>query len=375
MGTVMVDTSVFGALNRANSGARVAKILKELQGSNELVVPRAAYTEILKTPGDALRNAQLQQIQDFQMKIQPDVAHADYVEVYKQWSELGSRQAGVGYTDMKVIADVRAYAKLNPTENVEFFTVEKMVNNKAGIESTYGVKFSAKCSFEANVGEIVPYDPVALGVRPPAPPAPAAPDLPPPVPETPLPNPGVGSTETFMSAGKAGLVQGLKGLLSAETAVGVAATVFMAACDMAAMKDAVRRIQTKFIKEGFAKGVAAGAMGWTDSEVASNALYRVTNFRVQGLADPGGYLTMSYILKLAETVENYAVGIGYYFAAAKSLQWKKDWCAKGFGLLAKYGYNFGDDDDVLFTYEVLSKVAWAMRADSDAIVAPAIRFS
>src|SRR5215469_15209928 len=141
-------------------------------------------------------------------------------------------------------------------------------------------------------------------------------DPPPPLPEATMPKPpgSGGSARIYLKAAKAGLKAGLKSLLSAETLIGVGTTLFLAYADKVAAEDAIRRIEIKFTKEGFAKGVAAGVMGWTEDEVALNLMNRVTNFRVHDLGDEAGILTLPYILTLAETYENYYVGVGYYYS-------------------------------------------------------------
>jgi hypothetical protein len=142
--------------------------------------------------------------------------------------------------------------------------------------------------------------------------------------------------------------------------------------DRVAAWETIRTIQIKFVKEGFAKGVAAGAVGWSEEEVGSNLKNRVTPFRVQGLGDPAGYLTISYILQLAEEYENYAVDLGYQFGSSKTLKWKKDMLAKGFTVLAKYGYHFGEDPHVFFEYDFIEKLAWVIRSTTNPIVEEAI---
>ena len=199
-------------------------------------------------------------------------------------------------------------------------------------------------------------------------------EVPPLRPEVVVPKSGeFGSGGMYLRAAKAGFRAGLRCLLSAETIVGVAATLFLAYADKVAAEDAIRRIETKFIKEGFARGVAAGVMGWTEEGVALNAMYRVTAFRVEGLSDPAGYLSLPYILNLAEVYENYAVGVGYYFSSSQPSQWQEKMRAEGFDRLKKFGYYFGRNPDVLFEYDFISKLAWALRSHADRIVAPAIR--
>ncbi len=228
------------------------------------------------------------------------------------------------------------------------------------------------------------YDPEALGVR--AVPAkdlppevadelpPIAEDMPPVRPEVPMPKPGPGSGRIFMDAAKAGFKAGIKSLWSADTIVGVAATLLLAYADKAATADAIRRIQIKFIKEGFAKGVAAGVLGWTEEEVALNAMNRVTDFRVHGLGDAAGNLRLDHMLKIAEAYENYAVGVGYYFARSRAMSWQEDMRVLGFNRLKRLGYtNLLRTTDDMFEYRFLATYAWAWRDATDAIVGPAIR--
>ena len=59
------------------------------------------------------------------------------------------------------------------------------------------------------------------------------------------------------------------------------ALTFQAYADKVAAEIAIKRIQIFFIKEGFAKGYAAGVLGWNESEVATEALNRVTPFPFQ----------------------------------------------------------------------------------------------
>jgi hypothetical protein len=380
----MIDTSVFGALNRANSGPEVAKDLLELlnRGDN-LVVCASTYQEILRTPDPVLRASQLQQISDFKMTIQ-QASMADRADLYVDYANatvdrageaFKLQQAGVELKDLPLVGDVRAYMKVAGNQKVKFFTLDRMVKNKGTITKNYGIEFSERSRYMTNLGDRVSYDPEALGVAAPPKNVPVADEVPPITPEVALPKPGPGSTRMFMDAAKAGFKAGLRSLVSAETIVGVAATLLLAYADKAAAQEARKTIQVKFIKEGFAKGVAAGVMGWTEQEVMSNAMNRVTHFRVQGLEDPAGFLTLSYILKLAEIYENYAVGFGYYFASSKSLQWKERIRTEGFDRLKQYGYTrFGTNPDVLFEYDFIATLAWALRRTTDAIVEPMIRW-
>jgi hypothetical protein len=191
----------------------------------------------------------------------------------------------------------------------------------------------------------------------------------------PVPTPAVRFVRARLSAAKIGIKAGIKGALSAE---GIAAAIpfaVLAVADKVAAREAIRKIEIKFMKEGFAKGVAAGAMGWTEEEVALNLLNHVTDYRVQGLGDPAGYLSLADILKLAEAYENYAVAMGYQFSSSKTLRWKRDMIGKGFPVLQKYGYHApGYDPEAFFEYDFINQLGRALRPTTDSIVEPAIRF-
>lgn len=181
-----------------------------------------------------------------------------------------------------------------------------------------------------------------------------------------------GGFRARLGAAKSGFVEGFRGAFSAEGIASEIPGVILSLADKAAAREAIRTIQIKFAKEGFAKGVAAGAVGWSEDEVSSNLKNRITPFRVQGMEDPAGFLTRAYILQLAEAYENYAVDLGYEFSSSKTLKWKKDLQAKGFAVLAKYGYHFGQDPQVLFEYNFIEKLAGTLHPITDPIIDDAI---
>lgn len=172
---------------------------------------------------------------------------------------------------------------------------------------------------------------------------------------------------------RAGFRMGLKEVFSAENIAAMIPDVILAVADKVAAREAVKRISIKFAKEGFAKGVAACVMEWSEEEVNSNLKNHVTSFRVEGLEDPAGFLTRSYILRLAEAYENYAVDIGYQFSSAKTLEWKKNIRNKGLGILSREQYHFGDDPRVLFEYNFIDKLAWVLRSTTDPIIETALK--
>jgi len=192
-----------------------------------------------------------------------------------------------------------------------------------------------------------------------------------------LPKPPVGSAaKTGFKAGlKAGLKAGIKATFSAENIAAMVPELVLVLADRVAAQEAVKRIKIKFTKEGFAKGVAAGVMGFTEEEVALNLLNHMTDYRLQGMEDPAGILTNVMIFKLAEAQENYAVGIGYQFSSQKSKAWKLAMGERGFKVLHEYGYYFGNDPAILFEYDFIDKLAYVLSHSTDAILEHEFRFN
>ena len=176
-----------------------------------------------------------------------------------------------------------------------------------------------------------------------------------------------------LRAAKGGFAEGLKGAFSAESIAAEIPLVVLHFADRAAAREAIRTIQIKFAKEGFAKGVAAGVLSWPEELVQSDLKNRVTSFRVEGLGDPAGLLTRARILEIAEAYENYAVDIGYQFSSSKTPKWKNDVRDKGFTILAKQRYYFGEDPQVLFKYKFIDKLAYVLRHTTNPIVEKAIK--
>jgi len=195
---------------------------------------------------------------------------------------------------------------------------------------------------------------------------------------------------------KAGIRAGTKaGLKEAFSAGNIAATVIpdalLRVADVAAAREAIRKIQIKFTKEGFAKGVAAGVAGWSYTDANLNLKNRVTPFRLRGMEDPGGLLGYSRILQVAEAYENLAVDFGYEFSSSKTLKWREKKRADGLAELAKRGYRYPVQEppavkrvhlgnmiveeeldpaesgppQYLFTNDFIDKLAWVLRPYTD----------
>lgn len=173
---------------------------------------------------------------------------------------------------------------------------------------------------------------------------------------------------------KAGMKAGFAGAFSPTNLAMLAAEIILTLADREAAKDAIKNIQTKYLKAGYARGVAAGVMGWTEEEVQANLKYRVRVEDLQGMHDPGGILTRGDMFRLAEACDNYAVDFGFYSSTERSNDWKKDMRDKGFKIMmdSGYGYFFRKDPDVLFEFEFLDKLAWALKRTTDTMVT--IRF-
>jgi hypothetical protein len=170
--------------------------------------------------------------------------------------------------------------------------------------------------------------------------------------------------------------------LKAENIAAMIPDVILMIADKVAAREAVRNIKRKFAKQGFAKGVAAGAMEWTEEEVTSNLMYHVTAFRVQGMEDPGGLLPRTYILQLAEATENYAVVLGFEFARQKSPAWRKEFLKDALENLKSRDYVFEttnwdgsksysrrpNDESFLFEYDFIDKLSSVIGPKTDPII-------
>ena len=154
MGDVtMVDTSVFGALNRQNSGPTIAKDLEDLSGrGEELVVCASAYQEIQNTKDPSLKAAQLQQIQDFNMAVQSPTTLAERTDHHVADANLSPQARGVELKDLPIVADVRIYMKTAGSKKVRLFTVERMASNSNSIKTNYKIEFSDKSRKLSNLG-------------------------------------------------------------------------------------------------------------------------------------------------------------------------------------------------------------------------------
>jgi len=173
MGDVtMIDTSVFGALNRENSGPIIAKELEDMLANGEkLVVPWSVYREIENTPGAELRAAQLRQIVEYRMAAQRQTADTERLAFYDEFARIeqvknpGNIVFGLEAKDHPIIADVRIYMRNAGGEKVTFFTVDRMAKNKITIARDYKIEFSPTARPLSGLGRIVPRPPRVLSTK------------------------------------------------------------------------------------------------------------------------------------------------------------------------------------------------------------------
>ncbi len=344
---VWLDTNILVHIDNGTMPQAEAEIINLQRGHEVLLVP-SVEREFLHgqrfNPADTVRRQGI--LTRLQLQVDT-MANQVPMQQLRAWREEAMHH-GLSIDDADIIAQVRASAQARGIRNPVFLTRD------AG-GTLIRMRQRGVLALEFRAPPIRTQIPVTPTPKP-------------------VPKPEGGSLGEHFSAAKAGFKAGLKSAFSVENIAAAIPDAILALADRVAAREAIRTIETKFLKEGFAKGVAAGVMGWTEQEVGSNLKNHVTHFRVKGLEDPAGILRLGYILKLAEAYENYAVDIGYLFSSSKTLEWKKDMRSKGFPVLKEYGYHFGTDPEVLFEYDFIDKLAWVLHPATDSIVEPMIRF-
>ena len=339
---VWLDANILINIEKGKMPGAEAEIAKLRKDGHEVLITKNVEREFLHgqgmKPADTVR---AQGVLD-RLGVRVDtMANRVPMGQLRAWRDAAVRN-GLSIPDADVVAQIRAGAQARNVRNPVFLTRDAggtlLAMRRNGVMAV---------EFKVQV-------PPPVHVSTPKPPPPVRPR---------------------MSAAKASLKAGIKGAFSAPSIASLIPDVILAIADRVAVRDAIRNIQTKFLKAGFAKGVAAGVMGWTEQEVESKLKNRVTAFRIQGLHDPAGFLKRSDIFKLAEGTENYGVDVGFLFSHPKSLDWKRNMRAKGLSVLQKYGYHFGEDPAALFEFEFIDKLAWVLSPTTNAIVEPAIRFN
>lgn len=344
---IWLDNNILVGIDNGSMPFAEAEIRRLQADGHEVMIPKSVEHEFLDgqgfKPGDTVRRRGL--LDRLSIKVDT-LANRTPLQQLRAWRDQGMRH-GLSIPDANVIAQVRAGAQARGIRNPIFMT-----RDAGGTLISMRQRGVMAIEFKAQ----------APRPRP----RPSPPKLPP------IPSPGFFAVR--MSAAKSAIRAGVKSALSAPSIASLIPDLILAVADKAAAREAIRRIQVKFLKEGFAKGVAAGVMGWTEDEVDSNLKNRVTSFRIEGLGDPAGFLSRSQILQIAENHENYAVDVGYHFSSSKTLAWKHDVRVKGFSVLAEYGYHFGNDPEVLFEFEFVDKLAWVIGPTTNKMIEPAIQF-
>jgi hypothetical protein len=392
MSDIIIDANLIRNIAQGNQAAAAA-LTKMLDSGRKVYIARAAYNEVVGTQW-ALAEQYGKLLKELGIEIAPTptgstpdakAAMKSRVNTYADnalqqakpskgipgpMPEYGGKRDPVsGLKTRPADAFVAAEAK---ALNAELWTLDQQFARQARQQ---GVKVAA----ESNIASVGGPEDVATArklLRPKTPPSGSgAPPTPPPGPAAPPSTPPSASgARARLTAAKVGLKAGLKAAFSAANIASAIPDALLAIADKVAAREAARKIQIKFIKEGFAKGVAAGVMRWSEDEVASNLMNRVTDFRVRGLGDAAGHLKHSYILKLAEAYENYAVYIGFNYTFQKTVEWNNNLRDKGLATLKERGYHFGQNPDALFEYDFIDKLAFVLRHETNPIIEPAIKF-
>jgi hypothetical protein len=338
---IWLDSNILMKIDNGTLPSGIAEITGLQMNGYEILITPSVETEFLLPPGSRFTGADIARRKALlkRLKIGIDTRVSEVpMEQTRAWFEAGLDQGLKKPGDAQLIAHVRASAQARGIRNPVLLTLDAKDMNAMRRMGVYAERFGSKISAHVTG-------------RPPL-----------------VPRASVGSgsfSQATKAAIKAGIKAGLKDALSAENIV---PDVLLGVADRFAAREAVGKIKDKFAQEGFAKGVAAGVMGWTEQEVASNLLNRVTEVRIEKLEDPGGILSRPTIFKLAQAQENYAVAVGYQFAFSKTNQWKADMRGKGFTVLVNHGYHFPNDPAVLFEYNFIDKLAWVLRPTTDSIL-------
>jgi len=266
----------------------------------------------------------------------------------QKWFDAALKN-GLSIPDASVLAQVKAGAQARGIADPVLITREKAADamRRQGVAAQDIDTFAAQSQ-----------------ARPPTTKAPSTT-----TPKTPPKAPRVNLRPRFKVVGA-----GVRGAFSAPNLASMIPEVILAIADRAAVRDAIRKIQIKYIKVGFSLGVAAGVMRWNESEVESNLMNQASAVGLEHMHDPAGYLKRSHMFQLAQTHQDFAVEVGYKYSSQRAPEWKDEVQDKGFALLVKQSYHFGDQNETLFEFPFLDKLAYVLRPTTDLIVGPAIKF-
>ena len=291
---VWFDTSVLIDIESGALKGGLDELARMQKDGFRMLLPKHVETEFLFTKAGAANMAKRQAfLQRFGFQVDNIVSQVPLAQV-RAWTDQATA-AGLGHGDAKIVAHVRASAHVRNIRNPVLLSQNTKDIAKMRLQGVNALRF-----------EPVAFKPklhVAVhgggGTKPKTSITPAT---------------GAPTRGAMFKAG-------LKGAFSAASIASMIPDVILVIADRAAAKEALRNIQVKFIKAGFARGVAAGIMHWTEAELDANSKNRMTSSRLQGMGDAAGMLKQGDMFKLAEAVENYAVDIGYAYAGSRDPAW------------------------------------------------------
>ena len=273
-----LDTNVLVTIDQGSAPYAERELLALEKDGHKLLITPAVEREFLFgpqfRPQDTFRRIGV--LKRLPIEFDPMPLRVPMQQVM-DWQREGMLH-GLSGEDAKIIAEIRASAQARGITNPIFLTHDGggtlLAMRRRGVQA---IKF--KSAVPREIPASPPRAPSSRGIAG-----------------------GVAETEAeaaskvgwkaALKAGfKAGFKAAIKDAFSASNLASMIPDVVLAIADKVAAREAIRAIEVKFIKEGFAKGVAAGAMGWTEVEVTSTLQNRITAFRVKGLEDPAGLLT------------------------------------------------------------------------------------
>jgi hypothetical protein len=265
---VWLDNNILVGIDNGTSPLFEAEIGKLQKDGHEVLVPKKVETEFLYgqkfKPEDTVRRQGVLE----RLKVKGDtMASRVPMKQLQAWREEAIKH-GLSITDADIIAEVRASAQARGITNPIYYTRD--AGGTLGAMRRRGV---LAVEFKVQMPKPELHAPTPKIVEPPRP----------------------SFVKARLNTAKFALKEGLKGAFSPEGIASMIPDIVLAIADRVAAKEAIKNIQTKFLKEGFGKGVAAGSMGWIDEEVQLNLKNRITPFRVQGMEDPAGFLTRGHV--------------------------------------------------------------------------------
>lgn len=370
---VLIDKNVFVQIASGNKEVADA-LLKRIASGDQVYISTVAKNELIKQAPGGLGPQYEKLLEDLRIKVAPTTNIADRIDFHVDNINMGKLPKGVPAKDIvNLHGNVsqykidRATGDPRPTDafiaaeakalDAELWTFDNDLRDRA---EKLGVKIARN---ESKIQPIPQAEDAMVARRL-------------------MGLEAAGEGKAFLQALRStaywktiggNFLEGMKYGLNPEAIASEIPFLVLFLADRAALQDAMLKISTKFLKEGFRKGVAPGIARWSEEEVAQNLFNRVTSFRIQNLGDAGGTLTLSFILQLAQSKENYAIVIGYNYGMSKSRHWKWNLYTDGIEALKRQGYFFATDDEYYDRF--IDNLAYVLRGRIDPIAENAIRTS